>query len=155
MSNTNMKSLNIIILMLATGSTCFQLILSSMDLQVSLCRLNSKVLSACLLSIYFKGHYIILMVCTNTVISVANIDISIPLNTGVVGGRISHVQIRLPVDILFEDFFSHICAKMDLDPAGAELGYKFHNNQVQDAPHQLSNEQQLWEAFEQGCDLIK
>ncbi|KAG1905524.1 uncharacterized protein F5891DRAFT_1183466 [Suillus fuscotomentosus] len=64
----------------------------------------------------------------NTVISVANIDISVPLNTGVVGERISHVQIHLPVDIPFEDFFSRICAKMDLDPANAELGYKFHND---------------------------
>lgn len=88
-------------------------------------------------------------------LAVANIDISVPLNTGVVGGRISRVQIRLPVDIPFEDFFSRICAKMDLDPANAELGYKFHNDRVRDAPHQLSNDQQLREAFEQGCDLIK
>ncbi|KAG1719586.1 hypothetical protein EDB19DRAFT_1620925, partial [Suillus lakei] len=81
--------------------------------------------------------------------------VSVPLNTGVVGGRVSRVQIRFPVDIPFGDFFSRICAKMDLDPVNAELGYKFHNDRVRDAPHQLSNEQQLREAFEQGCMLIK
>ncbi|KAG1728678.1 hypothetical protein EDB19DRAFT_1832685 [Suillus lakei] len=70
-------------------------------------------------------------------------------------GRVSRVRIRFPVDIPFGDFFSHICAQMDLDPVNAELGYKFHNDQVRDAPHQLSNKQQLWEAFEQGCTLIK
>ncbi|KAG1836402.1 hypothetical protein DFJ58DRAFT_734999 [Suillus subalutaceus] len=91
----------------------------------------------------------------NMVVPTTSIDISVPLNTGVVGGRVSRVQIRLPVNITFEDFFSRICAKMDLDPVNAELGYKFHNDRVRDAPHQLSNEQQLQEAFEQGCDLIK
>ncbi|KAG1906587.1 uncharacterized protein F5891DRAFT_975361 [Suillus fuscotomentosus] len=55
---------------------------------------------------------------------------SIPLNSGIVGG----------------------C--MDLDPADAELGYRFHTIHACDDPHQLSNEQQLHEALEHGRQLI-
>jgi len=55
----------------------------------------------------------------------------------------------------FEDFFSRICAKMDLDPKEAELGYKYHTDWARDPPHQLSNADQLLEAFERGCQLLK
>ncbi|KAG1726894.1 uncharacterized protein EDB91DRAFT_1254140 [Suillus paluster] len=60
----------------------------------------------------------------------SNITIFIPLNSGVVGGH------------------------MDLDPADAELGYKFHTNHAHDDPHQLSDKQQLHEALERGRQLI-
>jgi hypothetical protein len=44
---------------------------------------------------------------------------------------------------------------MDLDPADAELGYKFHTDRARDDPHQLSDEQQLREALERGRQLIR
>ncbi|KIO04230.1 hypothetical protein M404DRAFT_144024 [Pisolithus tinctorius Marx 270] len=83
------------------------------------------------------------------------ITVSIPLNTSFVGGTVSHVQLRFAVDTSFEDFFSCICAKMDLDPKEAQLGYKYHTDRVHDPPHQLSNAQQLAEAFEHGHHLLK
>lgn len=89
------------------------------------------------------------------VIVPSNLTVSLPLNTGVVGGRVSRVQIRVPLDISFEDFFSRVCAKMDLDPADAELGYKYHNDRVRDAPHLLSDAQQLHEALERGSLLMQ
>ncbi|KIK24105.1 hypothetical protein PISMIDRAFT_99261, partial [Pisolithus microcarpus 441] len=85
----------------------------------------------------------------------SNLTVSLPLNTGVVGGRVSRVQIRVPLDISFEDFFSRVCAKMDLDLADAELGYKYHNDRVRDAPHLLSDAQQLHEALERGSLLMQ
>ncbi|KAI6139136.1 hypothetical protein BKA82DRAFT_4459451, partial [Pisolithus tinctorius] len=83
------------------------------------------------------------------------ITVSVPLNTSFVGGTVSHVQLRFAVDTSFEDFFSCICAKMDLDPKEAQLGYKYHTDRVHDPPHQLSNAQQLAEAFEHGHHLLK
>ena len=74
---------------------------------------------------------------------VSNIDISLPLNTGIVGGVVSRIILRLPVDIPFADFFSQICARMDLNPIEANLGYKFPCDKARDPPHQLSNDEQL------------
>jgi hypothetical protein len=84
----------------------------------------------------------------------ANITVSIPLNTGTVGANVSRVQMRLPLDITFEDFFLRVCAKMDLDPSEAQLGYKFNTDRARDDPNQLSNELQLREAMEQGERLL-
>ncbi|KAG1771527.1 hypothetical protein EDD22DRAFT_947961 [Suillus occidentalis] len=72
-----------------------------------------------------------------------NITVSVPMNTGVPRGQVSCVQLRLPVDIGFEDFFSRVCAKMDLNPSEAQLGYKFNTDHVRDDPNQLSSEMQL------------
>ncbi|KAI5999729.1 hypothetical protein EDC04DRAFT_2908976 [Pisolithus marmoratus] len=44
---------------------------------------------------------------------------------------------------------------MDLDPKVAELGYKYHTDWAHDPPHQLSDSEQLSEAFEYGCQLMK
>ncbi|KAI5987947.1 hypothetical protein F5J12DRAFT_970772 [Pisolithus orientalis] len=84
-----------------------------------------------------------------------NAEVSIPLNTSFVGGTVSHVQLQFAVNTSFEDFFSCICAKMDLDPKEAQLGYKYHADHVHDPPCQLSNAQQLAEAFEHSCHLLK
>ncbi|KAJ8582876.1 hypothetical protein M405DRAFT_846184 [Rhizopogon salebrosus TDB-379] len=84
----------------------------------------------------------------------ANITVSVPLNTGTAGANVSRVQMRLPLDITFEDFFSRVCAKMDLDPSGAQLGYKFSTDRVRDDPNQLSSELQLREAMERGERLL-
>ncbi|KAI6123726.1 hypothetical protein EDD17DRAFT_1766101 [Pisolithus thermaeus] len=84
-----------------------------------------------------------------------HISVSVPLNTGVVGGTVSHVQLHFALDVDFKDFFSHVCVKMDLDPKVAEIGYKYHTDQACDPPHQLSDSEQLSEAFEHGCQLMK
>lgn len=60
----------------------------------------------------------------------ANISVSVPLNSGVVGGVVSCALLRLPLDIPFRDFFSHVCTCMDLDPLEATLRYKFHTDRV-------------------------
>ncbi|KAI6006008.1 hypothetical protein EDD15DRAFT_2359124 [Pisolithus albus] len=83
------------------------------------------------------------------------ISVSVPLNTGVVGGTVSRVQLRFALDVDFKDFFSRVCAKMDLDPKVAELGYKYHTDRARDPPHQLSDSEQLSEAFERGRQLMK
>ncbi|KIK12106.1 hypothetical protein PISMIDRAFT_45780, partial [Pisolithus microcarpus 441] len=83
------------------------------------------------------------------------ISVSVPLNTGVVGGTVSCVQLCFALDVDFKDFFSRVCAKMDLDPKVAELGYKYHTDRVHDPPHQLSDSEQLSEAFEHGHQLMK
>ena len=44
---------------------------------------------------------------------------------------------------------------MDLDPKVAELGFKYHTDRAHDPLHQLSNADQLAEAFERGCRLLK
>ena len=85
----------------------------------------------------------------------ANIDVSVPLNTGVVGGTVSRVTLRLALDISFQDFFSRVCARMDLDPLEASLGYKFHTDRAREPPHQLSNEEELQRAMSHGADLMK
>jgi hypothetical protein len=76
------------------------------------------------------------------------------MNTGVPRSQVSRVQLCLPVDIGFEDFFSRVCAKMDLNPSEAQLGYKFNTDRVRDDPNQLSSEMQLHEAMEQGKRLL-
>jgi hypothetical protein len=83
-----------------------------------------------------------------------NIDVSIPLNTGVVGGAIVRVNLRLPTDISFADFFSHVCARMDLDPLDANLGYKYGSDRVRDAPNRLSNEEELRMVMEKGRNKL-
>ncbi|KAF7966489.1 hypothetical protein HWV62_38126 [Athelia sp. TMB] len=92
---------------------------------------------------------------TNSSIQAPNIDVSVPLNTGVVGAVVVRVTLRLPTNIPFEDFFSRICARMDLDPLTASLGYKYASDRVRDPPHQLSNEQELWVAMEKGVNKIR
>jgi hypothetical protein len=85
----------------------------------------------------------------------ANITVSVPLNSGLVGAIVSRTDLRLPVDISFQDFFSRVCARMDLDPLEAALGYKFHTDRAHDPPHQLSNEDELRNAMSRGKELIK
>jgi hypothetical protein len=44
---------------------------------------------------------------------------------------------------------------MDLDPAEAELGYKFSSDRAGDVPRTLSNEQDLLIAIENGQGLVR
>ena len=67
----------------------------------------------------------------------------------------THSNLRLATDIKFIDFFDRVCAHMDLDPAEAELGYKFSSDRVGDVPHTLANEQDLAMAIENGQSLVR
>lgn len=68
------------------------------------------------------------------------ITVSVPLNTTIVGGLITRRELRIPSDLIFADFFSRVCANMDLNPEEASIGYKYHNDRARDPPRQLSNE---------------
>lgn len=67
------------------------------------------------------------------------ITVSIPQNTTVVGGVVSRTTLRLPTDLTFADFYSRVCARMDLDPQSARIGYKLSGDRVRDASNQLFN----------------
>jgi hypothetical protein len=66
-----------------------------------------------------------------------------------------HVNFRLPIDIPFVDFFSRVCARMDLDPLDARLGYKYGSDRARDPPNQLSNEEELRNAMEKGRNKLR
>ncbi|KZP22978.1 hypothetical protein FIBSPDRAFT_889874 [Athelia psychrophila] len=86
---------------------------------------------------------------------VTHIDISVPLNTGVANGLVSRVDIRLPVDISFDDAISRITARMDLDPLKCHLGYKYHDDKRRGDSHQLTDEDQWRAAIDHGIQLIR
>jgi hypothetical protein len=71
----------------------------------------------------------------------------VPLNTGVVGGIVTYVPLRLPADLSFADFYSRVCAKMDLDPAAAELAYKITGDLVRAPAFRLNYEGDYNEAM--------
>ena len=66
--------------------------------------------------------------------------VSILLNTAIVGGLITHRELRIPSDLTFADFFSRVCANMDIKPEDASIGYKYHNDRARDPPRQLGSE---------------
>ncbi|KIJ05516.1 hypothetical protein PAXINDRAFT_141245, partial [Paxillus involutus ATCC 200175] len=86
---------------------------------------------------------------------VTHLDYSVPRNTAVVGTVVTRSNLRLPTDIKFADFFGRVCAHMDLDPAEAELGYKFSSDRVGDVPRTLANEQDFIIAIEDGQSLVR
>jgi hypothetical protein len=73
------------------------------------------------------------------IVDLSAINFSIPLNTNVVGGIVTYIPLRLPSNLPFEDFFSRICARMDLEPLDAELGYRFEGDRAQDPTFRLAN----------------
>ena len=85
------------------------------------------------------------------------LSFSIPLNTGVIGGPVTRIFLRLPTDIPFEDFISRVCARMDLDLANSDtlLGYKLSGDPVRTPPYHLSNEEELREAIQKGVDKVR
>lgn len=87
--------------------------------------------------------------------SVTHLDFSIPLNTMVVGARVSRSVLRLPCDIPFADFWDRVCARMGLDPAQGELGYKFPGDRVGDPPQILATEEDLLRAIEIGQGAVR
>jgi hypothetical protein len=88
-------------------------------------------------------------------VNVNHISLSIPLNTGVVGGIVSWVPLRLPTDISFDDFFSRVCAHMELPPLEALIGYKFSGDRKSDLAFRLANEQDLHQVMAQEIDKLK
>ena len=68
------------------------------------------------------------------------ITVLVPLNTTIVGGLVTRRELRIPSELIFADFFSRVCANMDLQPEDASIGYKYHNDRAKDPPRQLSDE---------------
>lgn len=97
----------------------------------------------------------ILSTIAHTELAATHIYVSVPLNTGVVGGIVSRTEIRLAIDIPFLDAYSRLCARMDLDPLTSQLGYKYHDDRRRDEPHQLSNADQWQTAINHGIDLMR
>ncbi|KAJ2932922.1 hypothetical protein H1R20_g4169, partial [Candolleomyces eurysporus] len=75
------------------------------------------------------------------------VTVTIPLNTGVVGGVVTRIPLRLPSDIEFLDFFDRVCAKMDLDPTKAQLGYRLAGEPVRNV-YRLGTEEDLRTAMD-------
>lgn len=86
---------------------------------------------------------------------VGHIDLSIPRNTEVPDGIVTRINLRLETDLPFEDFFSRVCAQMDLKTDEAVLCYKFSGDRVSDVPHRLSNPEELAVAVAKGIEKIK
>jgi hypothetical protein len=70
------------------------------------------------------------------------------------GGKVSRIVLRLPVDIPFEDFMSRVCARMGLDPRNANLGYKYPKDLRRSQWHALANEEDLRAAMDRGVGYI-
>ena len=81
------------------------------------------------------------------------ITLSIPLNTTVVGAVVTRIHLRLPTDLLLEDFLSRVCAWMDLDPAAANIGYRFLHDPA--AIFRLDSEEELQNAMRRGVEKIR
>lgn len=84
-----------------------------------------------------------------------SVTFSIPLNTEVAGGVVTRVFLQLPSDIIFGDFFSRVCARMDISPTDALLGYKFSGDPARTLPYHLSNEEELHDAIKKGIGKMK
>ena len=83
------------------------------------------------------------------------VSFSIPHNTEVIGSTVVCTFLHLLCDIIFEDFFSHVCAHMEINPTGASLGYKFNGDPAQAAPYNLTNEEQLRQAIKKAIEKLK
>jgi hypothetical protein len=58
--------------------------------------------------------------------SVHRIQVSVPLNTGILGGKVTRTApFEVASDTTFNDFLDQVCRIMVLDPDTAQLGYKF------------------------------
>jgi hypothetical protein len=86
---------------------------------------------------------------------VTHLQYSVPRNTAQVGGKVSRVIIKLPCDITFADFWSRVCAQMDLNPEDAEIGYKFHTHRVGDDPIQLATDDDLRVAISTAIGMVQ
>ncbi|KAJ7456408.1 hypothetical protein B0H11DRAFT_1739317 [Mycena galericulata] len=62
-------------------------------------------------------------------------------------------QLVIPTNIPPHDFFSRIHARMNVDPATAILGWRESQERRKDAPHRLSNAEDLLDAFKRLTTL--
>ncbi|KAF9228895.1 hypothetical protein BS17DRAFT_763555 [Gyrodon lividus] len=85
---------------------------------------------------------------------VTYLNYSVPNNTGIVGGIVTHSTLCLPCDIAFVDFWDRVCAQMGLIPTEAELGYKYSTDHAREDPHTLGNAQYLATAIDLGQSLV-
>lgn len=101
-------------------------------------------------------HYVkyLLLSDSDRDLTVSRITVSIPLNTGVIGGEVSRIELRLPVNISFDDFMSRVCTRMGLDPQTARLGFKYPRDPRRGRWHDLASEEHLRAAMDRGVGYI-
>ena len=73
-------------------------------------------------------------------VDLSHIMFSIPLNTNVVGGIVTCIPLCLSADLSSEDFFSRVCARMDLEPLDAQIRYRYDGDRQKDPTFRLANE---------------
>jgi hypothetical protein len=59
---------------------------------------------------------------------VHQLDVSVPINTGIEGGVIRYESFQVAANISYNDFRTLICERMGLDFQTAQLGYKFSHD---------------------------
>ncbi|KAJ2911982.1 hypothetical protein MD484_g8432, partial [Candolleomyces efflorescens] len=87
--------------------------------------------------------------------SPTQVTVIVPLNTGVVGGIITLIPLKLPADLPFRDFWDRVCAHMDLEPLEARLGYKTTGDPARMEPYRLMNEEDLRVAMGKVLEKVK
>ncbi|THU97007.1 hypothetical protein K435DRAFT_857992 [Dendrothele bispora CBS 962.96] len=87
--------------------------------------------------------------------SLERFNLSIPVGTDIVRGTISTTSLRLDFTIAFGDFFSRVCAKMELDPLQALIGYKFSDDRVKDPARRLTNDDEFQDALAKVKDKMR
>lgn len=108
-----------------------------------------------LLASHIFAIVIIYFITTVLPVNATHITLSVPLNTNVVGGIVSQKPLHLPVDLSFEDFFTRVCAHMELDPLNVNIGYKFSGDRKTDPAFRLATEEDLRGAMQRGIDKIR
>jgi hypothetical protein len=71
---------------------------------------------------------------------ITSIPISYLVNAASPGAAPTRAEFSVPRDLAFEDVFSRLCAKMNVPPETAVLGYKFDKEPVRAPPHRLMNQ---------------
>ncbi|KZV59345.1 hypothetical protein PENSPDRAFT_566025, partial [Peniophora sp. CONT] len=73
----------------------------------------------------------------------------------VVGGIVYEHTIHFEPDIPFADFFSRVCAHMDIPVSNAQLGFKYDNDKICAPPRNLSTADHLREAMTQAVAMMR
>ncbi|KAJ6607194.1 hypothetical protein B0H10DRAFT_1956454 [Mycena sp. CBHHK59/15] len=88
-----------------------------------------------------------LLAISNQGAAVANITVEVIDYATKDKNKQMKTQLVIPTNIPPDDFFSRVHARMNVDPATAILGWRESQERRKDAPHRLSNAEDLLDAF--------
>lgn len=91
----------------------------------------------------------------NGVLPVSHIRFNFIKNSAIAGAQRKKSRLDLEVSLSFDDFWSRACAKMDLDPNDAELGWKFEGQLKGDLCNELGSADDLEDLFEKAIQKEK